>query len=630
MMLGALLLILCAVAASAVAVRLRRDGSGMWPVVVTVFLALFVLAFQVAGLAELWVGRPLIHLRLVTGIAAVLAVTVLGVVRRIFPQTLSPLQRAEPDWRPIPLATAWVVGLMGVALSALLVLVLPQGFEARAYHLPIAVRVLHEGTLRIWDASWMNAYPANMSLWAGFWLRVVPERLVSLANLPFLALNSGALFLLARGAGADRNAALLVAAGLITVPLFVFNGIQLSADLGGVACIVLAAWFALAQPLGAQGSAVLAGLAAGLAFGFKSLHLVPLGLLGLWLLACPTQDREPSSRLKIAAGYALAALLMMAYWLIRNAMERGNPLYPVFVPGLFDLFGWRAPPDQFLLGNTHSEREWVNATWRWVLYPWQEGQALGQNFKHSAGLGPFIAATVPAALVLGPVLLWRTATDSCKHVARVQGGVLFLAVGILSAWSLLGDRQPRFFMAAIALLLVPFACLLSQTKGRLRTVYELLLASGIVLMALPPLLGQARESVGVARHGLSLARHQLLEYPPAVDRLPSGSLVMNGYDRPFDYPLLGSGLRNRVMDIFESRRHFGIANGDWRFTEAGVRETGVTHFYGREGDRIEIDGCISLREVDALRANPFNGKPYAQGRVLYAIELCDAARHSTR
>ncbi|WP_372725632.1 hypothetical protein, partial [Immundisolibacter sp.] len=599
--------------------RLGRGGAAAWLAAVTVFFGVFVLAFHIAGGFELAVGSPVVSLSLVTASATAMFFLAVGVAR-LMPLGLSDslVVTAGPPtapWRMVPLATvAAVVGAFAL-LALLLAGSWPQGYEARAYHVPLAVRVLYQGTLRIVDGTWMHAYPVNMSIWAGFWIYLLPERLIALANLPFLILCVVAMFALARATGADRSAAALVAAGLATIPLFSFGALQVSADLGGVAFITIATWFVMAQRVGTHASAALAGLAAGLAFGFKSLHLVPLGLLGVWLLVGPAADGALRRRLSAACVYALAALVPMAYWLLRNYLERGNPLYPVFVPGVFDLLGWAPPPDQQLLANTANEREWVGASWRWLLYPWQEAHVAGQNFKHSSGLGPFFAATVPVAVLVGPFAAWsRRRVD----LRQVQAGLLALALGVMAIWWLLGDRQPRYIMAAIPPLLALAAWQQSQTSGRWRTGYECLLASGILLMVLPPLLGQARATLSGLSNAQLSARHKQLEYPSALDHLPAGSWVVIGYERSVNLPLAGASLNNRVMDVIEAKRQFGLRGGGWRFEADAVSNAAVTYFYVRQGEKIETDGCVSLREVDALRANPFNGEPYAHGRVLYA------------
>lgn len=71
-----------------------------------------------------------------------------------------------------------------VLVAAILIIGFPRGYEAYAYHLPSVVNFFRDGSLRIWDMAYVHTYPANASLWDGFWLRLLPERVVSLVDLP--------------------------------------------------------------------------------------------------------------------------------------------------------------------------------------------------------------------------------------------------------------------------------------------------------------------------------------------------------------------------------------------------------------------------------------------------------------
>jgi hypothetical protein len=134
---------------------------------------------------------------------------------------------------------------------------------------------------------------------------------------------------------------------------------------------------------------------------------------------------------------------------------------------------------------------------------------------------------------------------------------------------------------------------------------------------------------------LNPPRLKLLEYPAAVDSLPSGSIVANGmgggWGRPWNYALFGAGFHNRVIAGVETLRLFGAGDGHWRFSEDKVRATGITHFYVEGSAVIDPSPCVEVRRLASLDRNPFNGVAYETPRVLYEIQLCrDAGRAGAR
>ncbi len=100
--------------------------------------------------------------------------------------------------------------------------------------------------------------------------------------------------------------------------------------------------------------------------------------------------------------------------------------------------------------------------------------------------------------------------------------------------------------------------------------------------------------------------------------------MVNGVDRSTNYSLVGDNLHNRVMSTPEAKRKFTTVTGTWRFTEQAIRETGATHFYIHSSVRPKSDSCVEIKEVDRMDRNPFNGVPFAEPRILYALLVCQS------
>jgi len=124
---------------------------------------------------------------------------------------------------------------------------------------------------------------------------VLPDRLVSVVNLPFLGLCVLLLYRLCRYSGADRSAAALISCGLTTIPLFGFCALELGADVAGVAFSLAALWLVLSSTQVFPSWPVMAGAASGLAYGYKPLHLVCAVVVGLLILF----GREPSEQMRL-------------------------------------------------------------------------------------------------------------------------------------------------------------------------------------------------------------------------------------------------------------------------------------------------------------------------------------------
>jgi hypothetical protein len=524
--------------------------------------------------------------------------------------------------------TTWLVTVAVVAgfvlVAALLLIGFPRGYEANAYHLPNAVNFYRDGSLQIWDSWFVHTYPANASLWDGFWLRLLPERFVSVMNLPFLALCVLLLYRLCRECGADRSAAALICCGLTTIPLFGFCATEMAADVAGVAFVLAAFWLVLSRPLCFPSWSLLAGAAGGLAYGYKPVHLVPAALAGLLTLC----GRGPSSRLRPSpaarllhgASFAAGFLALAGIWLLRNEVELGSPFYPLPMGGLSQLFGFTAAPDWPSDALQSAELEWVHAPWQWLIYPWVEGHVLHQNFKFSSGLGPFFAATVPVAwlatgamLVCEPSSQYREPSDGDRPARALYlcGTVIFLA------WWVSGSRQPRYAMGGIAALLPLAAILLTSASGQFRRAYEATLGVGILFMLAVLVSYIAVDEGSLLALRRLPTRAEVFEYPPQIDNLPAGSVVLDLVDRPSHYQLYGANLTNRVISYPVATELFRRGD-DWNFTAADIRRLGITHVYAAGTPRL-LPGCVSLEEEARLERNPFNSAKFDEPRILYRV-----------
>lgn len=582
------------------------------------FFSFFFFLFDLLGIFELLFNQPKV------GITNAFFLAVIVVIATIFINTRTAslsfcffpvFDKSQPLCLQAKIVK-YMTFVVYLTLACLLILGFPRGFEVWAYHLPIAINIFQKGSLQVWDQAYMHTFPANMSIWDGFWLQVLPERLVSAVNVPYLAMCVFFLYQLCRLAGADRSASWLVACGLTTIPLFSFSALELGADVAGVAFIIAAVYFVLARPNVKPGWCFMSGLAAGLAYGFKSSHLIPATLVAILIFI--SQDKLLASsyllRCKQILKFAIAFLLMAGVWILRNYIELGNPTYPVHFGAIWNVLGFKEAPDFVISDRANTQFEWVHASWEWLIYPWVEWHYIGQNYKHSSGLGAFFAATVPVTWLGFTITLltgeWRT--KSQIPVILLLTGTLLVAI-----WWFLGDRQPRYVMAGIALLLPITALFLTEAERRVRKLYEWVLIAGISFMFIVPLVRLSTAQGGLITSNGLANRSMALGYPELIDKLEQGSTILNLEERTWHYPLYGAQLSNRVVSYPEAERLFRQDDA-WNLNSALIRQMGITHIYAHGNPKF-IAGCVEIEPEDKLDRNLFNGVELDEPRILYRV-----------
>ncbi|MGH7825193.1 MAG: hypothetical protein ACREQ7_08470 [Candidatus Binatia bacterium] len=602
--------------------------------IVLFFVTLFG-SFHILGYINLATDLPVvgpIHAAVIAGIALLAGALSL-------PWRAQKGMFAEPSGNGLELGSRLdriaAVATLGtfIVIGIMLVRGFPRGYESTAYHLPIALHTFQSQSLKIWDTVAIHAYPANASVYFAFLLGSIPERLVTAGNLVFLVPLFVAIYGLGRATGADPSASRWAALGILTVPIVAFGASEAAADVAGLTFLAIAIYFAISTSGSRLLYSALSGLAAGLAFGFKSFHLISIGFLFVMIVlqerwSAPGQTRLGSlwSTVRPATVFGFSAMAIASFWLVRNYIELGNPLYPVHY-GFFDVLGWTKAPDADFAEVSDTQFEWVRSTAEWALYPWLEWQYAGQNFKASSGLGAFFAATVPVACLIGFTEVIKQENKHWPAIASLLSGGAF----VLFIWAFLGDRQPRYAIGALPFLVPLVASMINLTEGRKRRILEIIIATCILAMLFVVFSHKLVEFGRRFVYAGQNSRHAFYDYPEMVDRLPAGSTVVNFARRTLNYGLFGSRHQNRVISYTESYRNLAIPTTDWIPEEAPefaqlkystLRTLGATHIVTEGSPRLLFDDCVSLEQLDRLDKNPGLGTPLTRPFTLYEIKYC--------
>jgi hypothetical protein len=170
------------------------------------------------------------------------------------------------------------------------------------------------------------------------------DALVRLINVPLYAMVGVAIYALARELGARRTASVLAAALVLSIQNVSSPALQdIKPDTFMLATFGAGLLFLVRHHrTGLRSDLVLAGLGLGLAFGSRWYGISSVVVVVVvWAGAMVLARRPP--RALAADGARLCGVILLAggFWLIRNWLVTGNPIYPVRVAAL----GFHAPLD---------------------------------------------------------------------------------------------------------------------------------------------------------------------------------------------------------------------------------------------------------------------------------------------
>ncbi|HEV2769099.1 MAG TPA: glycosyltransferase family 39 protein, partial [Solirubrobacteraceae bacterium] len=471
------------------------------------------LAFAVAATAALTAVQLVPGaLGLLSPVGALVAAAVLvaGAWRLPPVRAAGPAQPSPPG--PPSRRLSWAIAIVTAALvgGGILGFVFYESarvvgaIDVLSFHVPGMVAALQEGSL--WGVHQYlprlahTNYPQNGDL---LYLHALAPfgdlTFVRHVFVPWLGLTGLATYALARELAAPSAAATLAGVAIVALPATAIPaadaGMPDAVMLFGFAAGVL---FGLRHArAGRTSDLVVAGVALGLSLGTKWYALTSVAaVVVVWLLA-RALARHPRGALA-REGALVGGLIALAggFWLLRNWVLTGNPLFPVRVEVL-GLTIFDAPPDRVRALAGFTIADYLGAPdvlGRFVVPGWNA--TLGGLWL-VLGVGA-LAAAVPAARLLrgrgGPDAAQRS--QGARVLALAVLAVLLGVAYALTPYSALGPPGAPVQVAVNARYVVPALLVAAAVVawglgrlGRARVVAEALLAVVVVVAgarAFPP------------------------------------------------------------------------------------------------------------------------------------------------
>ncbi len=278
------------------------------------------------------------------------AAMLIGVIAAAF-AALQPLTRATA-------AIAGAIALLAIALS-LLDLTPPVARDELTHHLAIPALYLRAQRIVEVPFAEQSYYPMLIEMAYTPLLRWLPDNLPKYLHLLYGLASAALVMLHVRRA---HDAALAALAGLLvlsTPAVFVLSS-SAYIDLGllfyaTAALVALLRWADDFDTRWLAAGALLAGCAGATKYN----GLLVIVLLGAVTVLLPRAEIRGSRRLRFAALFAGLALLPVLPWLLKNTVQTGNPIFPLFNA----LLGGRPLPLRRGIDLLTQRRELYGESW---------------------------------------------------------------------------------------------------------------------------------------------------------------------------------------------------------------------------------------------------------------------------
>jgi len=468
-----------------------------------------------------------------------------------------------------------IVGVAG-GLSLAAATTFAPFYDQWHYHLGFPYQWLREGTIVTFSRQAYSFFPSNMGLLYLYPLAGPGGWAAQGAHWWMGFLTAGGVAAVARRLGAGGDGRILAVALFVTTPSAVELAALAGSDLG-VAAFGTGAVIALLrlrqEPDRSVFWATAVGILAGLAGGSKYLALAsvvaPVAIiLTIVVVVDLRRDYGWRGAAKTLVAFALGTGIFLVPWLLRNAVQTGNPVHPYFTA----VFHHNRGPE------SHIDRNVAAGIGDFELTADKLGIALTLGTfaprGHSGNIGPLHLLLLPLILLW----LWRHRREPTVPVVFAV-----FATGVVG-WAL-GPPLGRYLLPTLALGAALGGAAwtdLMHRIGRPLRVGATLVLAAIMLANLNPIRGeylyqQLQCFLGTTSSEEYLARNctQIEAFRAAGEELPAeATVLLVGEPRPyaFDRNLL-------VEDQFQRPLIVELAENTSSPQEiaAHLRELEVTH-----------------------------------------------------
>jgi hypothetical protein len=359
--------------------------------------------------------------------------------RASWPEPSPALPHAARRWARV---LGWAA-LFAFALGVWAALALPIiAYDALGYRLPVIAQWLDAGRVA-WvtsDDPVRNGYPLGQEAISAVVVAATAQmRCASATSFVFVAAGALSIAWLAEASGVSRALARAAGALFVLAPATILNapsGYVDAAFAGAVVALFCTAalWWSRQDPW----RACAAGMAAahvlalkGTGIAFAAVIAGCLALASLWR----ARGASPASRRAAVRGALLAAVCALpgAFWVLRNVVHTGNPLWPmeIKVAG-HTLFHGVASMDAVLSAASNTPHELAHLPeFARIAYVWLQVHGSAIDFdERLAGLGwAFPFAALPA-LVARAV---AGARERREHGAVAPGDAALFLITLMAA-----------------------------------------------------------------------------------------------------------------------------------------------------------------------------------------------------
>jgi sorbitol-specific phosphotransferase system component IIC len=423
------------------------------------------------------------------------------------------------------------------------------GFDALAYHLPLAASWFHNSRItRGFDIQFY--YPSNCELLIRWSFLDASERFLFIIPYVCTLLCIYMIYKLGRLIGQKKKPAFIAACCSATFPMIPYLASTANTDSLGILFLLISVFFLIRwvqSDRTADKDLVCAGLSVGLAAGTKMSMLTPCFVIFMVMMATAirssqmhrstdpyAEDMSPCwkwffTRLAI---FFSGALVGGGYWYLRNMIEKGNPLYPIAFLGL---------PGMHMNAIVPTPQIYMMHPWMRFFYPWME---INYSNPYEDGVGAVVAAIVIPAILFWPLVYKK------KEQSRIGPGMVFSIACISMLLFLLSDiMRMRMGMFAILISFILIGELLQRVPSswlKAITFIAFLAMTATITYALAR--GYLYEYLRTNK-----PRHARLFVPKVVDSFPP-TRIFNAAAAFCTYGLMGRDYRHEVVALFREAK----------------------------------------------------------------------------